>query len=341
MVPVYTDKLTEYQILRTGCALIDYADAGLVRVSGPEAAEFLGDVSTRTVDFLLEGQVASALTLADDGSVIAELLIYCHGNGYVIELWPAQRDAALAHLHKAADRHDVVLEDVSLATSAVFGLEGPESFRVIQKFMPFSVASIAYRSFATTTWHENVSLVVARTGVSGEFGYKIHAPLEHAAALRAELLALGAVECGVDALDVCRLEMRFVNLEREGGATPFTPFDIGLQWMVDFSHDFIGKAALLARWEAGLERLPVCWIADEDVDTVPASGTTLTAAGTEIGAVTHAEWSPGLHRVFGTARVNLTVAAAGLQFGIADQTHAVRTVSAPFLVPASFGIALE
>ena len=53
-----------------------------------------------------------------------------------------------------------------------------------------------------------------------------------------------------------RMEMRFANIEAEGGADGQLPFAFGLQWMVDFSHEFIGKEALQQSWDAGLSTTP-------------------------------------------------------------------------------------
>ena len=136
------------------------------------------------------------------------------------------------------------------------------------------------------------------------------------------------------------MEMRFVNLEREGGDGPFTPFDVGLQWMVDFHHDFSGKKALLARWEAKEGRVPVCWSSNGELET-PKRHTPLTIEGCVVGEVTHAAFSPSLERVIGTARVDSAVAASGLKFALGDQGNEVETVSAPFLVATSFHVPLE
>jgi aminomethyltransferase len=339
MKPVYTDTVEEYRHLRSGCGLIDYAEAGLFRVSGPAAAGFLSEVSTRNVDFLLEGQVLAALLLAEDGTVIAEVLVHGRGDDYLVEVWPRQRDAAGARLSQAAAAAEgATVGDVS-EDFAVYGIEGPTSFRAAQEFLPFPIASMAYRSYVTATW-QDAPLLVSRTGVTGEYGFKLHVPAGHGDAVRARLLDLDARECGLDAIDACRMEMRFVNVEREGGPDRATPYQLGLLWMVDFGHAFHGREALQRRWSAGPERLPVCWRADGDLDGPPAAGTSLGAGGTEVGQVRHAVWSPGLDRVIGTALVDREVAASGLVLELAP-SGPVTTVSAPFRVATSFQVPLE
>jgi aminomethyltransferase len=343
MKTVYTDAIEEYRTLRGGCGLLEHEGTGLLVAAGPDAAAFVGQMSTRTVDFLLEGQSSAGLLLTHDGAVLAEALIHCRAGSYLIEIWAAQAEQARAHLTAAAQEFPgVTLDDVTEAY-AVFGLEGPESFGIVAGYLPFPVSSMAYRSFVTTTWGDGVPLLVSRTGVTGEYGYKLHVPAEHAEGLRAELLAAGAQPCGVDALDICRMEMRFANLEGESGGSARTPFQLGLQWMVDFDHEFVGREALLELWESGMDTLPVCWIAEDEssvADMPPGNGLALTIAGTPIGHVAHAVHSPNLGRVIGTALVDRAVAGSGLTYQLGSTERAVRTVSAPFLVATSFGVPL-
>jgi aminomethyltransferase len=340
MQNVYSDPVAEYEVLRGGCGLIDYTGIGLVRVAGDEAAAFLGQVSSRSVDFLLEGQISSALLLNQDGTVLAEALIHCRGADYLVEIWPAQAAAAVEYLVTAGSvgAHDVTVEELSHAFR-VYGIEGPQAPAMAQKFLSFPISSMSYSSFASSDWREDVQLLVSRTGVSGEYGYKLHVPADAGGELREHLLSLGAQPVGLEALDICRMEMRFANLERE--ADDATPFEIGLQWMVDFGHEFAGKDALAAHWSAGPRQRPVCWIADDGLDAAPDGGIALGIDGERLGTVTHAVYSPRLGRVIGTARVDAEVAVAGLEFTLDELKHPVRTTAAPFLVATSFGLPLE
>ncbi|HEX6077288.1 MAG TPA: glycine cleavage T C-terminal barrel domain-containing protein [Micromonosporaceae bacterium] len=337
MKSVYTDTIEEYQALRSATGLIDYEGAGYFTVSGPGAAEFVGSVCTRPVDFLLEGQISVALVLREDGTILGEAQLHCRGAEYLIQVWPAQADAVRAHLMAVAgDASDATVTDVS-ADYHGFGVEGPESFRIVQKFLDFPIASMAYRSFATSE-RDGVELMISRTGVTGEYGYNVLVPTGKAAELREELVGLGARESGIDAVDICRMETRFTNLEKETAGDVATPFDLGLQWMVDFNHEFIGSGAL-ADAQQSQARQPVCWVADDEGTEAPSAGTSIIVGGQEVGAVTHAVFSPSLKRVIGTARVDSTVAASGLGFGMGDRE--IQTISAPFLVATSFGVSME
>lgn len=341
MLDTYTDVTEEYTALREGCGLIDYADLGLVQVGGTAANEFLGRVTTRSVDFLLEGQTAAALMLREDGTIVSEVLVHSTGSDYLLEIWPAQREAGRDHLlAMAAGLPDVSVTDVS-GQYRVFGLEGPESFRVAQNFVPFPIASIGYRTFVSADW-DGTPVLISRTGVTGEYGYKLFAQAGSGAALRERLVELDATPSGSTALDICRMEMRFVNVEREGGGAPVTPLDLGLAWMADFHTEFAGRQALLDLLDdEQARRLPVCWVAEDPGAAVPEPDTAVRVGDVEIGRVMHAVRSRTLGRAIGTARVDGEVAMSGLAFTCGDATGAARTVSAPFMVPKSFDVALD
>jgi len=337
MKSVYTDTIEEYQALRGGTGLIDYEGSGYFTVSGPGAAELVGRVCTRPVDFLLEGQISVALVLREDGTILGEAQLHCRGAEYLIQVWPAQADAVRAHLMSTAEEfEDATVTDVS-ADYHGFGVEGPESFRIVQKFLDFPIASMAYRSFVATA-RDGVDLLISRTGVTGEYGYVLLVPAAKSSEMREELVGLGARECGLDAVDICRMETRFANLEKETAGESATPFDLGLQWMVDFNHEFIGSEVLSGAQQSQ-DHGPVCWEACDDNADVPSAGSAITVGDHAIGVVTHAVYSPSMNRVIGVARVDSSVAASGLEFGIGDR--AIRTISAPFLVATSFGVSME
>src|SRR5207248_172402 len=148
-------------------------------------SRLLGRATSRGVDFLLEGQISTALLLREDGTVVAEVLVHCLGQEYLVEVWPAQAADAGTHL-TAGGADDVEITDVG-PEARVFGIEGPESYKIAQHFLDFPVSSMAYRSFVRS----DRGILLSRTGVTGEYGFKLHVPVEHADQVHAELVDLG------------------------------------------------------------------------------------------------------------------------------------------------------
>ena len=336
-IPASYDGLdVEYRRLRTDRGLIDLCAAGKFEVSGPAAVDFLDELCTRPVGFLIEERTMATLLLDDAGRIVADAILYCFDGHYLIEVWPLQRQAAWEHVSaRAAGRDGVTVRDRS-DDIAVYGIEGPQAHLTVQPFMEFTLAQLAYRSFCTTTW-EGHSITISRTGMTGEYGYKLFVDAEQGEALRERLVELGALACGLDAVNVCRMEARFANIEDEAPGSAASPFDLALQWMVDFGKDFVGKESLLAEWNGGGLRRPVCFTAD--VSAGVAAGDELLGGDVVVGRVSHALYSPGVERIIGVAHIDEEYAASGLEFSTQGGGGAVlATCSGPFLVPMSIGV---
>ena len=116
--------------------------------------------------------------LREDGTVLADVLVYRTEDSFLLEVPPTQAARAWTHLHTQADDYDdLFIADVS-DDFAGYGLEGPRSFRVIQGLLPFPVSSMSYMSFVTVAVPGSAdrTMLLSRTGVTGEYGYKLHVP---------------------------------------------------------------------------------------------------------------------------------------------------------------------
>lgn len=323
-----------YWAVRGSAGLADYAGTGLYRVAGPGAADALATATTRRVDFLLEGQVQQALVLRDDGSIVTDVLVHGQPEGYLIQVPAAAVVEALALIREAVDDCGASLQDFSQEQS-LLGVEGPGSFRLIGGMLDFPISSLGFMSSAPGVWEDHPVQVI-RAGVTGEYGYVVMIEAAHLERLRARLVEDGAVPVCADELAMCMMEMRFPHLVRELTTGHATPFELGLQWLVDFDNDCRGLSSLVAHES---DQRPVCWEGATAQDGVPDPGESVMVGDVEIGTVRHAVWSPGLERVIGTASVREDCATTGVEVGIGGQV--VRTLSAPFLVATSFGVPME
>ncbi len=333
--------LSPYEAIRTATALVDYTGAGLFVLAGRGAGNVVSRVCTRGVDFLLEGQSQQALVLDEAGHIVGDVVIHGLGDGFLLQVWPDQAAAVGARLLAAVAEPGAEATCTDTSTEKfLLGVEGPASFSLVGDYVDFPIASLAYQSSAISPWRGH-DLMVSRTGVTGEYGYTILGPVAAAAALVADLVEHGATRATRHAVDVCRMEMRFPNLEAEIPAGGATPYDLGLQWMVDFDNDFVGREPLLDLVERAT--LPVCWQGPVGDRAVPAAGTPVAVSDAVVGSVLHAVYSPSLDRSVGTALLRSDCAAAGITFavGVGDGSTVVQTVSAPFLIAASFTTSME
>lgn len=323
-----------YQAIRRGAGLIHHDGIGLTFVGGQDAAAVIATLTSRNVDFLLDGQSQQSLVLRDDGTVVADVVVYGVAGGYLLQVPDFGRSEVTDLLTRDTANASVEVVDQT-DERAVIAVEGPTSYRLIGPLLDFPISSLSYQASSPGSW-QGREVLVTRTGVTGEYGYTVMIATDAAQAFIDDLLAAGAVAVNSTDLGMAMMEMRFPRLSHEIDRVPRTPFELGLQWMVDFQSEARGVASLRAPQTSPR---PVCWSGPVGCADVPAPGTVVRAADAELGEVLHAVWSPGLGQVIGTAAVSPECSVPGLQLRIGDLQ--VVTVSAPFLVATSFRTPME
>ena len=146
------------------------------------------------------------------------------------------------------------------SSEVVLGIVGPRSRKLLQPLTPADLSNEAW-PFAASRRIElaAASIRMTRLSFTGEFGFELYIPVENAPAVYESITgagqALGLVHFGQFALDACRHEKGYRHWGHDIGAHD-TPLEAGLGFTVawDKPGGFIGRDALLARREAGVER---------------------------------------------------------------------------------------
>src|SRR6185437_9673482 len=144
-------------------------------------------------------------------------------------------------------------------------------------------------------------LFVARTGYTGEDGFEIIVPQEHAVALWEALHAAGVAPAGLGARDTLRLEAG-MNLYGQDMDESVTPWEANLGWTVslDEGRAFIGRAALEQQKAAGVPRVMVGLVLDGK--GVLRHGQKVLAANGE-GEILSGSFAPTLDKAIAFARI--------------------------------------
>lgn len=254
----------EHLATRRAGGLFDFSFMGCSAIQGPGARAFVNALQTRRLDSLPPGRIAYTLLLRDDGSVLNDATV-----------WRIDRDLFWVFTGRRDD-HRIIAQcasrfDVETAArsdvQAVIAVQGDISRAVIEQCLPAAkLDALPYFGFRPARF-PNARCWIARLGYSGESGYELVIDETLAAALWQALLARGAamglVECGFDAIDSLRIEAGHILFTREL-ASPVTPFELGLQRLVDFEgRDFRGGDALRSGHARNAQRrlvglLPSC-----------------------------------------------------------------------------------
>src|SRR5260370_28308171 len=137
---------------------------------------------------------------------------------------------------------------------------------------------MAHMTLRDSAW-EGVPLRVLRASFSGELGYEVNLPANHAEALLARLWAhageFGAVLFGIEALQVMRVEKGYIHIGTDTDGTTL-PGDVGFARGIERkAAPFVGRRSLLRPASREPMRLQL-------VGLVPLDGRTQLPVGAQI-----------------------------------------------------------
>jgi aminomethyltransferase len=352
----------EYNAIRNAAGLIDVSPLFKYMVTGPDAARFVDRLITRDVAKMAVGQVFYTPWCDEHGRVIDDGTVSRLGEHTF--RWTAA-DPSLRWFRQNAAGLRVEVEDISEDVAAL-ALQGPTSARVLRAASTVDIDAL--KSFRVASGAiADVPVDVSRTGYTGDLGYEIWIPAEHAVRVWDALMTYGAPfdikPVGMLALDVARVEagLLLIDVDFHGSkkalieSQRYTPFELGLGRLVATSKArFIGQKALREEQRAGHKRqivgLEIAWPGVERIyDRIglpPAVGATASRTavpvyrgGRQIGRATTTTWSPVLKKMIAIATIDRPHFTPGTAVQIEVTVEAVRhrvdatVVQTPFFNP--------
>ncbi|HEX6631790.1 MAG TPA: glycine cleavage system aminomethyltransferase GcvT [Gemmatimonadaceae bacterium] len=327
--------MAEHRAVRTACGLFDVSHMGEFLVRGPHALELLEYVTTNKVAALGEGQAQYSALLNERGTFEDDCLVYRFGDHYMLVVNASNAAKDLAHVLRHAGRFDADVQDVSHAT-ALLALQGPQAQAVLARHTGADLDAIPYYHFVVADVAGVRDVVVSRTGYTGEDGFELYLPAEHAVEVWKALTAQGDVTpAGLGARDTLRLEMGMALYGNDIDDT-VTPYEAGLGWIVKLPKgDFVGREALVRQKEQGVPRKLVGFTFDERA--IPRHGYPVFQDGQPSGEVRSGTMSPSLGTPIGTCYLPAEGAKEGSTFEVEIRGRRVpaRVVKPPFYKDAS------
>jgi len=330
----------EYFAVRNAAGIFDTSPLYKYRFSGPDAGRYLGGVLARDPATCAVGR--------------AQYTLWCDGRGFVIEdgvllhlavdeylLTAAEPN--LAYFEGLRDGLEVGIEDVS-NDWGILAIQGPYARSIVGSVAP-EAADLGFFHVVRTKL-AGIDVIISRTGYTGDLGFEIWIPAEHALAgwdaVWAASRGRGVVPFGLTALYMARIEAGLVLLDVDFHSSRYawtdadraTPIELGFGWMFRKLADgangraFIGRDAIrrelvegTSRWK--LTGLVVDW---KDYDRIygeaglipPKDHTPIQDEYyiydnelNQLGYATSQMYSPMLQRHIALARVPLDRQAPG------------------------------
>jgi aminomethyltransferase len=316
----YGSETAEHNAVRTSAALFDLSHMGEIAVSGPGAGAALDYAVCGWPSALAAHRARYTMLCAPDGGILDDLIIYRQAQErFLVVANAANTAVVLAALqercsggsgggNEGASPWEATVADESAATGLI-SIQGPNACGRLSSLADLSDARLADMRYYSGSYGTVAGRPawVARTGYTGEDGFEIFCAPEDCTPIWDALWAGGAEAGGVPpaglaARDTLRLEAGMPLYGNEL-SIDVTPYEAGLGRVVrlDKPGDFVGRAALAARAQAGPQRTLIGLISG--TRRVPRHGYGVLSGGVLVGTVTSGAPSPTLGRPIAMAYV--------------------------------------
>jgi len=315
----------EYWACREKAAIMDLSPLRKYEVTGPDAEELMQACVTRNMKKLANGQVVYTAMCYDHGGMIDDGTVFRLGDTNF--RWIGGNDDSGIWLKKQAEERDLNVW-VRNSTDQLHNVavQGPLSRDILKDIIwtaptQPTVEELGWFRFAVGRLNDfhGPSVVLSRTGYSGELGYEVFCHPKDAMEVFDAIWAAGEPHgmqaLGLEALNTLRVEagLIFANYEFSDQTNPFEAgigFTVPLKSKED---DFTGRAAIEERKAHPQKKLVGL---DMESGLIPATGDCVRVGKAQVGEITSAVRSPILGKVIALARLDVTHAEPGTEIEV-------------------------
>ncbi|MCY3561552.1 MAG: FAD-dependent oxidoreductase [bacterium] len=246
--------------VRERVGIADLTAFAKFEVTGPDAAALLDRLSANRLPG--RGGIRLVHMLTPLGGIECEMTIARLGPE---RFYLSSAVVGQSHDRDWLEQHIAAGEDVTVADvtdeTALLGVSGPRAREVLAALTDADLRNVAFRWLTAQEIDvAGVPCTALRVSYVGELGWELHCPIARMAelyeALREAGEPHGMVHYGSYAMNAMRLEKAYKAWGAEL-TTEITPIEARIERFVDFSKDFIGRSATVARRD-GPE--PLQWV---------------------------------------------------------------------------------
>ncbi|AWB48755.1 FAD-dependent oxidoreductase [Gemmobacter aquarius] len=340
----FGNQRAEHLAVRNGVGLFDMSSFGKIRVEGRDACAFLNRVCANQIDVGV-GRIVYTQMLNRNGGIESDLTVTRLSETAFLLVVPGatlQRDLAWLRRHLGEDF--AVITDMT-AAEAVLCLMGPKARDVLAGCSPNDFSNAGHPFGSAREIEVGMGLARAhRVTYVGELGWELYVSADQAAHVFEAVEAAGADHglklCGIHTLDSCRIEKAYRHFGHDITDEDHV-LEAGLGFAVKTGKgDFIGRDAVLAKAEAGLERRMVQFLL-KDPEPLMFHNEAVVRDGKIVGPVTSGNYGHFLGGAVGLGYVpcrgetEADVLASRYEIEIAGVRHEAVASLAPLHDPKS------
>ncbi|MEH6756138.1 MAG: glycine cleavage system aminomethyltransferase GcvT [Parasphingorhabdus sp.] len=315
----YEGVMAEHLWTREHAGLFDVSHMGQVQLVGDSAAEALEGIVPGNISALGAGKIRYTLLLAQDGGILDDLMVTNMGDHLYLVVNGATKHGDISYL-EAQLPSDITLHHME--NHALLALQGPKAAAALAQIAISTVqadgtapTNLYFMEGGAFQWGE-VPLGISRSGYTGEDGFEISVPADHAEALAVALCALDDVKpIGLGARDSLRLEAGLPLYGHDMDADTL-PVEANLNFALSKARreeaNFTGAQPVLAQYPDKAAKKRVGLLVNGR-QPIREGAHVVDADGKTIGAVTSGGFSPTLQKPIAMAYVPMALANTGTE----------------------------
>ena len=309
----YTGIIDEHNAVRNMIGVFDVSHMGEFKISGKGAESFLQLLTINDVKKISTGQAQYSALCLSNGGIVDDIVLYHFEEYYMMVVNAANIKDDYNWLLENSNE-DVVIEDISENLNLI-AVQGPKSAIILNDVLDCNLNQLKYYNFIQLKLNGN-SLIVSRTGYTGELGFEIYGNSESIVSLWENIFdykKFKVMPVGLGARDTLRLEMNYALYGMDISRS-INPIEAGLGWITSFNKGhFIGRDALLLEKNENHKRR----ISFEMLErAVPRHNYDIIVNGNIVGKVTSGTQSPTLDKGIGIGYIEVDHSAPGTEISI-------------------------
>ena len=323
----YSNVIDEHNTVRTKVGLFDISHMGEFEITGKNSLNFLQKIMTNDISKLEENKAMYSVMCYENGGCVDDLFIYRLKDKYMLVVNATNIDKDFNWLNK--NKIDAVeIKNISNET-AKLDVQGPDAENVLQKLTNYNLSKIK-RFHSENILLNEIPVLISRTGYTAEDGFEIYFNSKEAINLWNKILEagkeFGIKPIGLGARDTLRIEACYSLYGHEINEK-ITPIEAGIDFVVKFNKDFVGKE-VLEKQKQGTEKKLICF---EMIDrSIPRQNYKIFDS-VEIGFLTSGTYSPTFKKGIGMGYIKVFKEIEDeININIRGKFYKARIVKRPF-----------
>ncbi|MCP5512912.1 MAG: glycine cleavage system aminomethyltransferase GcvT [Leptospiraceae bacterium] len=301
----YSSIIDEHMATRTKAGLFDVSHMGQIFIENSKdlLLPFLEKLTCNTVGTMKDGQVQYNAVLNEQGGIVDDITLYrFNEEKYMI----CSNASNFESVYNFLIKYDPGVKITNASQDYhLLAIQGPLAEEILSEVFGFSLSDINYYNFVEKSI-QSETLIISRTGYTGEDGFEIYSSNAYGVQLWKKILEVGLPRglkpIGLGARDTLRIEMRYPLYGHELSMIR-NPVESGISWIVkEKAIKYFGYDNIIDQKKNGCE-IKMIGIVLEGAGVLREHFPIFSTSGREIGLVTSGTFSPVLKKGIGIALV--------------------------------------